>query len=231
MGTILAMITVRTLVLTLSLALSACGTAKESPAAKLASGVVGLLRPQQSTVGLRPEQLLTRDVIDKVTVPYRMVGVEQRNAYASMELAGQNGPYFSWVTSDGAGLSFRGDVLTSTRGLGVDLLSADVAQVEAAVAAGGVGDATREHHYLDGEGHEYVQRFSCTYRPAGNETIEIIERKYNTRVIVETCASADITFENRYWIGRSDGVMWQSRQWVSEAVGSVLVLNLVSVAS
>ncbi|MGL5008375.1 MAG: YjbF family lipoprotein, partial [Paracoccaceae bacterium] len=114
---------------------SACGTESQNPAVQVVRGVASLFQPGINAPPPGPDDLLTRDVIDQVTVPYGMIGIERRGAYASMTLAGQNGPFESWVTSDGAGVVLREDILTGTKGLGADLQTAVVTGVSAAIAS------------------------------------------------------------------------------------------------
>lgn len=212
------------------LMLAACGSERQGPAAQVVSNVASLLQSGPKAKPPGPDELLTRDVIDTVTVPYAMVGIERREAYASMTLAGTNGPYDSWVTSDGAGIVLRNDVLTGTKGLGADLVTADVGAVPTLLRSGQSGTVSRVHEYTDGEGRNFTIIYACTLSPAGTEAITIIGKTYQTRVMSETCTSNQDEFQNRYWIGQSDGVMWQSRQWVSGDVGHVLLLTLVTVA-
>jgi hypothetical protein len=213
----------------LALFVAACGTESQGPGAQIAQSVKGLFQPGASGPPPGPDDLLTRDVIDQVTVPYAMVGVERRGAYASMTLAGQNRSYDSWVTSDGAGIVLQNDILTGTKGLGADLVTADPGRLAALLPAGS-GATDRVHTYLNGEGRSFRISYRCTLTAQGDETITIIGKSYATRVVTETCDSDEESFENRYWIGRSDGVMWQSRQWVSGGIGHVLLLSLVPVA-
>lgn len=233
MGTILAMKVATLLVgcLAALLSLSGCGTEKQGTSAQVLRGVASLFQPGGKTTPPGPNELLTRAVIDTVTVPYAMVGIERRGAYASMTLAGQNGPFNSWVTSDGAGIVLQGDILTGTKGLGADLITADITGVAAALRPNGPASTERVHSFLDGEGRSFAMRYRCAFTPSGTEEITIIGKTYNTRVVGESCRSNQGRFENRYWIGLDDGIMWQSRQWVSDGVGSVLVLNLVPIAN
>lgn len=215
----------------MALTLAACGTEASNPASQVVRGVVGLIQSGPKAPLPGPDDLLTRDVIDQVTVPYAMVGIERRGAYASMTLAGQNGPFNSWVTSDSAGVIMRGDIVTATKGLGADLAAADVTGIAEAVRANRAATLRREHRYLDGEGRVFGVTYDCTYAPAGAEEITIIGRTYDTDVMTETCVAGDERFENRYWTGRGDGIVWQSRQWVSNGVGPILFLNLVPIAN
>jgi hypothetical protein len=209
--------------------IAGCGTERQGPTAQALLGVKSLFQSGPKAPPPGPDDLLTRDVIDQVTVPYAMVGIERRGAYASMTLAGQNRSYDSWVTSDGAGIVLQNGLLTGTKGLGADLLTADLGGLDQLLTTA-AGQATRIHRFLDGEGRVFAINYSCTLSSAGTEDVTIIGKTYATRVISESCASNQDSFENRYWFGRSDGVMWQSRQWVSGGVGHVLLLTLVPVA-
>ncbi len=213
----------------IALFVAACGTESQSPSAQVFQNVQSLLQSGPKAAPPGPDDLLTRATIDQVTVPYGMVGVERRGAYASMTLAGTNRDHASWVTSDGVGVVLKNDLLTGTKGLGADLLTADLGGLDSLVRAGN-GRATRVHRFLDGEGRVFALSYECTLSAAGSETITIIGKSYATRVVSENCVSNQGSFENRYWLGQSDGVMWQSRQWVSEGVGHILVLTLVPVA-
>lgn len=211
------------------LALSGCGTERQGAGAQVVQSLKPVLRFGPKAPPPGPDDLLTRDVIDQVTVPYAMVGIERRGAYASMTLAGQNGGYNSWVTSDGAGVVLQGELLAGTKGLGADLGTADLGDLAGLIRSKGGGN-TRVHTYLNGEGRSFQITYSCTVAQSGSENVTIIGKTYATRVVSETCVSNQETFENRYWIGDSDGVMWQSRQWVSAGVGHVLLFTFVPVA-
>jgi hypothetical protein len=234
MGAVLAMTMqsfLRASCVSLSLmALAACGTESQGPAAQALNIVTSLVQSGPKAKPPGPDDLLTRDVIDTVTVPYAMLGVERREAYVTMTLAGQNGAYDSWVTADGAGIVLRNNVLTGTKGLGKDLVTADVGEISNLLRSGQNGAISRVHEYTNGEGRNFTLRYACTLSPAGTEAITIIGKTYQTRVISEVCTSNQDTFQNRYWIGQSDGVMWQSRQWVSDDVGHLLLMTLVTVA-
>jgi hypothetical protein len=231
MGTILAMNaqSIWPLLAAGFLVLSGCGTEQQSPLVQVAKSLPSIFQSGGESAPQRPDDLLTRAEIEQVTVPYGIVGIDSRGAFATMTLVGQSRGYKTWVTGDGAGFVLRGDLLTGTKGLGPDLYSADIGTLAQAIAQGG-GTSTRVHRYSDGEGRLFSARFDCTLAAQGAEAITIIGRIHQTRVLTETCVSNQETFENRYWIGAGDDVMWQSRQWVGTDLGYVTLLTLVPVA-
>lgn len=50
----------------------------------------------------------------------------------------------------------------------------------------------------------------------GREEIEILELRFDTLKFVERCRAPamDWTFENEFWVGREDGVVWKSVQHI-----------------
>lgn len=62
----------------------------------------------------------------------------------------------------------------------------------------------------------YEILISSTFHRDTTERIEIAELAFDTIVYVEKCRSKvlDWKFENRYWVGARDGVIWQSQQYV-----------------
>jgi hypothetical protein len=229
MGAVLAMkqAVFRLIALAGAISLTACGSAREDPLAQALGTIRASVSAGSSSPKANPTAVLTPSMLADVKVSLLLAEIENRKAFATLTVVGQNGAYRSWRTGDGVGLNFRGDLLTGTRGLGLDLLTADVTQVAAALKPGGPDSALRMHHFLDGEGHEFVQEFTCRYDRLGNEPIEIVGAIHVTKLIVEKCAGDSAKFENRYWIGASDGVIWKSRQWVSERVGTIVLQQLV----
>lgn len=112
----------------------------------------------------------------------------------------QNGPHSTWASSDGVTFAFDRGLLTGTRGMGFDLMAADVEEPLDRVKAGG-GEGTRVHRYLDGENQLVATAFYCRYARQDNGAIR------------ENCKSRLHEFENQYWLTR-DGSIAKSRQWI-----------------
>ena len=127
-----------------------------------------------------------------------------------MVQAGVNGGVRTYFPPDGISFALRDGILVASRGLGTDLMSADVSQVLPRVRAGS-GEAVREHHYLDGENQEVVRRYRCRYARAGAE-------------VVESCTGEDTSFENRYVL--RGGRIAVAAQWVSPQLGSYRLEDL-----
>lgn len=215
-----------TLALTGLLVLAGCGSKKgqyDTAVATLRGLIPGRAAPTPPDVRAQ----LTRALLDRTTAPTLLVELPERGSVATLALAGDNAGVLSWLSGDGIGISQRAGVLSATRGLGRDLMSADIeeplAQIQGRAPA---GRAVRVHRYFDTENQTFARSFVCSYSPPRPEVIEIVEQRFRTRRVDESCRTSDGSFENSYWLGR-DGTMWKSRQWVSPEVGYALFERLV----
>ena len=165
------------------------------------TGNVAAVSPQP--VG--PERL-------RVTLP-------ERGASATLAPVARNGDVTVWQTLDGITLSLRDGLLVGTRGLGDDLMSADVTGTQAMLRA----PATDLYHlhmrsYLDGEDRTRYSRYNCRETGRTDSDLSIGGEIRPTRRIAVDCTAPDGAISNLYWLDRS-GEIVKSRQWVSPVVG------------
>jgi len=152
--------------------------------------------------------------------------VESRNAIAIIGRSMVNGAYETWTTASKQTLTFKRGILVETRGLGDDLMYAQVDGVAALVRARRGGKARREMHFLDGEGKTYAIAFECTVSPGPAQALSIGNLGISSRRMDESCRSGTgQSIGNTYWVA-GDGHIWQSRQWVSPGVGYLVTQQL-----
>ncbi len=212
----------------LSLLLAGCGDlAANKPGLDILSKAVGnATRSGQSTEAVAasdPRRALTRALIEQAGAPVILVVVIDRNAAATLIRAGENGDKITWASPDGIGVILRNGFLIGTRGLGDDLMGAEVNGSQSALRRGGI--STRVHDYLTGTDRIERRSFQCRFATVGAENIEIVQRVYAVTRIDETCSDSASSFVNSYWVG-SDGTIWKSRQWVSALVGTLEIMKL-----
>lgn len=144
------------------------------------------------------------EAIEVVDGPLILATLPERNASTGLVPLQRNGDVATWSGGNGITISYHQGVLTATRGLGGDLISADLVEVHRAIRQGD-GRAVRVHRYLDGEEQLQAHAFVCDYTRIG-------------QLIVEGCVGAEIRFENQYELDKSDQIR-NSLQWVSASVG------------
>lgn len=157
---------------------------------------------------------------DRAGRPLLLARVPRLGTQARMRPSGRNGDVITWEAPDAVSVSLAGGVLVATRGLGPDLMSAEVTQTRAMLAGAPMPARgyARLHSYLDGEHRVQFESFLC--RDAGRrpETVTLRGMTRQTLRVTEICTSPDTDFVNEYWIG-ADGVVWRSRQWIGPRLG------------
>jgi hypothetical protein len=161
-------------------------------------------------------QPLTRDLLDAQDVDLLRLSIISQEATGLVIFGGVNGSKVTWLSGVGSSFVFDGGLLVGTRGLGDDLMGSDVAAAK--VSLNGGGNHLRTLDFLNGLSQIERRTYQCVSVQTGREDITIVERTYATAVIEETCSGENNSFKNTYWRDRN-GVIWQSRQWISGGVG------------
>jgi hypothetical protein len=93
---------------------------------------------------------LDRAAIAGRTEPMLLVAFEvQGGGGGTMHPVGSNGPYVTWLGSQGYTFVFRNGVLTSTKGLGFDLMVSDAEPLLAVLPNGGT--ISRDFRHIEGD--------------------------------------------------------------------------------
>lgn len=116
----------------------------------------------------------------------------------------------TWLTEDDITLSTRDGMVVATRGLGFDVMEADVELALAALRGGGAR-ASRNFGWLDGEGRMLRRSFDCVYTRSGAG-------------ITERCHAIGLSFENAYIL--RGGRIVASRQWLGPVLGAISLEQL-----
>jgi hypothetical protein len=163
---------------------------------------LGSLDLTGKVVGVQP-QLIGDERLDVV--------IPARGARARLGPVARTGDVTVWQTLDGITLSMRQGLLVATRGLGDDLMSAEVDGVLALLrGAAGEGPVPHIRSRLDGEDRTEFRSYQCK-RDAGVPDAGL-------RRVEVLCISPQDRFTNTYWLN-SAGAVIRSRQWISPALG------------
>lgn len=192
--------------------LAGCGNIQDD------DSVIGQIRAglaaQKQTASPAPDiaalrARFTPEIMAQIGGPILIVQIPSRDAVAVLTRVGTNNDVDTFLTPDGITISLRNGMVVATRGLGFDLMTANV--TEPLMAVTGTGDtAVRVHRYLDGENQIVAQSFGCAYAVTA------------LRQVTETCTSASDDFENIF-VMDARGNIATSRQWISPQIGAVLI--------
>lgn len=205
----------RILVLVSALALLAsCGTRRES-----IGEAFDILRQSLPSEQQEIRQTITPEALETFGQPFMFAKMLDSGAEVALFFYRGYDDVEHWTTARGNTVTFRDGVLLQTRGLGDDLMIADLGEVLPAIRGGG-GQAVRVHRYLDGEEHLQIRSFVCDYAFVPSSAAETLVGVFPASLVVEDCASPKGDIENRYWIDRS-GKIRKSQQWISDEVGYI----------
>lgn len=129
----------------------------------------------------------------------------------------------TWLLEGGLSFALRDGVMQNTRGLKDDLMSADTSQTNAAINALRDTTVQRKMAFIGPETQTIVRTFTCEIENYGEQFATLETGPVPAIVMAETCSDATTTFENLYWLRKTDRRVVQSRQWVSDFIGPIVL--------
>lgn len=200
------------------LVLASCGPlARNNNVLGAAQGIVGANSQSESSVA-GPLAGWAIAGLQEQSADRLLLNVFERGSAATMVHIGTNGSRVTWVSAEGVSITLEDGVVLATRGLGGDLMGA-----AAPVKGSGFRNPSnylRTHDFLNGLGQIERREFNCETFFWKDETLRINEQSYQTRAFREVCEGTQNRFTNTYWL-RSNGVIQQTRQWISPEVGHI----------
>ncbi|WP_319824470.1 YjbF family lipoprotein [Thalassovita sp.] len=197
----------------LALALAGCGNdADKGSALAIAKG----LFPAKASAGV-PQKIDRQAALARTSGPLVVVSAGAQANEALLLRIEENGPYETFATANRQTVTFRQGMVTSTRGLGDDLMSSNPDQALALITARKPGASTRQMQYLDGANNRINVQFNCDLAIAG-QSRQMVS-------MTETCTSESRDFVNEYHVD-SGGHIVNSRQWISPMIGSYNIVVL-----
>ncbi len=196
----------------------------------LLAGACSIPDPVSAVFGAREEQTPSErryEGLAQAGAPAVLAGVEnEEDRFAAFLKAEERNGIGSWVSIDNVNLSLRNGFLVATRGLGGDMMSADVGEVQAAILFDFPGYYPRFQSYLDGENQVVIRSFVCKVASRGAREVDLGPFTARTRLMEEDCKSSDQSFVNLYWVDDGTGEVRQSRQWASPRLGPIAIRQI-----
>jgi hypothetical protein len=204
-------------VLAAALLVSACGSSDSGY-----EGYDAFFELLRERTGQMPETTpITRAGIGTFSDPLLYAALPSREVESLLGLAQRNGRAETWMTRDNIALILRDGVLIGSRGLGEDLMSAEVVDVRSAR-----GPASRTHFHIGDDGATQQIVFRCAIAEAGTERIDLLGEVRMAQRIDERCDGPDGAIHNTYWTDPG-GPIRKSTQWVSGSVGYITLQRLI----
>ena len=183
----------------------------------------GLVR--RAPEGEDARDVMTAARLDAAGVPVLLAVVRSVDQGNTLIPLAANLGTVQWTDAAGGGLLTRDGLLVGTRGLGNDLLTAEVGAVRAALRAGGRRGVPRVETRLRPDNVTIRQRYVCDVVPVGRETLEHYGLSFATTVYEERCDGDRVGTPNRYWVDAGGAVRRQEVR-VSKRAG-ILEISLL----
>jgi len=132
----------------------------------------------------------------------------------------------TWISLDKLSMGMKDGMIIATRGLGADQLAGDPYQTLAALKAGRNGITERFITHINGESQAETLAFRCSVTFQKQAPVDLGGYTANTDLYYEDCRNTQTKFRNFFWVERGSRKIVQSRQWISESLGSVALRSL-----
>jgi hypothetical protein len=201
------------------LILAGCGNGPNDRTALIKALPAALKKPEP------PAPLSAQQIAQALTAtaaPVQMYEVESRKAQFLMQQIETNGPYRTYGSSSRQVVNMRGGIITSTRGLGGDLMSSDSGALLARLAARSAGSAPYVMRFLTPEDVTVVAAYDCRLSPGGARPVSGGLVQTSGTVMRADCRNAETghSFTNSYVVG-GDGYVLSARQYLGGFLGYV----------
>ena len=174
---------------------------------------VPLAKAALSKVGGGKSPIIAKPAKDSAAITMTLVS---RGIKFPIQRLAVKGDVTLWTAADGAQVALREGMMISTRGFGMDLMSADVPSVADLI------DENPRHGrvntVLNGLDTTVRRSYDCVVTPVTDTSGTAGGAPETAYHVLETCQSDAGRIKNEYWID-SGGAVVKSKQWISSGVG------------
>ncbi|MGY3438430.1 MULTISPECIES: YjbF family lipoprotein [unclassified Marinovum] len=199
--------------------LAACSSAEEgTDAGKIVrDAALSKFRGEKTSGSTRVSAEQVRQLAANATKPMILIDLPDRGANGVLVEIGRNGRVQAFASSARQTVSLENGLVRATRGLGGDLMSAELGNLPHLIAHRQSGATQREMRFLNGEDITVRMRFSCSVQASGSRAT----------TITETCTQQNgpVQFTNSYSVNGSGRVL-SSEQWLGADIGPAKIQHL-----
>ena len=91
--------------------------------------------------------------------------------------------------------------------------------------SGNMTKLLKKYRYLDGENQYRELTFICSVVAKKNTPSYLLDMKIETTKFTETCKAGTTSHTNEYYVLPNTSIVLKSKQWISEANGSIIIYN------
>ena len=215
-----------------AMAVTACTNTREGVSVlSVGKTLIDSRRAQRESGRKIPDAVVQREIrraLSSSDGPFALMRIEGTGSVAVLRVIETNGPHSTWSawgTSERRSVSTRGGVITSTRGLGTDLMSSSVSGLLGMLSRRKDGIEKQVLRHLDGENQIEETEAYCAFTPDQRQTYQGgALRLQVTRV--DVFCKTDIGTFNNYYLVSDGGRIVESRTWLGEGLGYFVLSHL-----
>lgn len=205
------------------LLLGGCGSQRDPVLSEAMGALSGMWRTEEPAAA--PARQVTRADIERSNVAAILARLASDPRGTVLYATADNGGFVTYVSPLMQQITMRGSEITSTRGLGTDLLSGWSSSNDPLVVPTppGAWPARVERTYeFPAEAPEgRIERYTCTFERGATSEMVILQVRYTGVEMSETCTGDHGSFENLHFVDPSTGAVRRSLQWIGPAMGQV----------
>jgi Group 4 capsule polysaccharide lipoprotein gfcB, YjbF len=205
------------------LLLGACSQEGLNPI--VAAGVEEVNPFDEDKPDAQPAQPVTRAAITRSGVATIRARLVKEKVPTYLVAAANNGGYITYASGLRQTLTLRGSLITGSRGLGWDLLSAASSQPDPVSRPIPPGQwpalVKRSYEFPANAPQGTIETFECRYERGEVRDQVILQVRHRGVEISETCTGPTGSFENLHFADVSTGFVWRSLQWLGPRQGLI----------
>ncbi|MEQ8897776.1 MAG: YjbF family lipoprotein [Roseovarius sp.] len=155
---------------------------------------------------------------DEALATVQFPSVKGQSVLRVIETNGAYGTWAAWGSSDRRTVTTKNGIITATRAIPPDLMSADVDGVLTLVSRREEGTALYTQRYLDGNHQEIEAKTSCVVSRGYEKFVEYGQVSQPALQMFSSCVARNSQFVDLYLVSNSGRIL-QSRQWVGPKLG------------
>ena len=130
----------------------------------------------------------------------------------------------TWVSADGISVSFSNGILIATRGYSQDLMESQQNDLNI-IFTQSVKKRSKKYRYINGENQYEELNFNCSLSAKTNTPSVFFNLTIETTKFKEICRAGSVSHTNEYYVLPNTNIVLKSKQWISEANGSIIIYN------
>jgi Group 4 capsule polysaccharide lipoprotein gfcB, YjbF len=170
----------------------------------------------------QPARRLTRADIEASNTAAIWARLESDPTTTLMYAVAANGGYVTFMSPYQQAVITRGSLVTGTRGLGTDLMSAWSRGLDPVMQptppARWPARVERSYEFPSDGPIGQVETFDCRFERGNLTEMTILEVRHRGVEISEICTGPSGRFENLHFADASTGFVWRSLQWTGPAM-------------